>query len=181
MKIYSNILNPEFAKKLYNFGIDIVNGKHQEENLTVWTNFAWDKKIVGDSAPVLCIRIPKIMADELQEELYSAGIFDPKTDEPLYLHALLHIWFKNSYIPSHEDSHVSKAVTIYLNEKWDYNEGGLFQWLDSETNEWRAIVPSFNIGIVNNSGLLHGTTPVKSETQFRITVQTFIKPLSNKY
>lgn len=176
MKIYKNVLSPEFAKKLYTFATDIVSGKHYQEDLAVWTNFAWDKQIVKDSAPVLCIRIPKTTSKKLEEELQRSGIFDPQTDKPLYEHALIYVWFKNSYIPCHEDGHASKAVTIYLNENWDYNEGGLFQWLDSETNEWKIIFPNFNTAVVNNSGLPHGITPVKSDTQFRVTVQTFIMP-----
>lgn len=178
MKKYSNVLKPELAKNLYDFALRIAKGQHFDENLLVWTNFAWNQDIIRDSAPVLCIRMPKYLADRFQEDLTIAGIFNPTTDKPLYMDALLYVWFKNSYIPSHADAHASKAVTVYLNESWDYNEGGLFQWLDTTTDEWQIIFPSFNTAVVNTSGLPHGITPVKSETQFRITAQTFIRPLS---
>lgn len=179
MKKYSNVLSQELAKTLYDFALSIVQDtqEYPQENLLVWTNYAWDEGIVRDSAPVLCIRMPKNLAEKFQVELQDIGIFNPITDKPLYTHAMLYVWFKNSYIPNHSDSNLSKAVTVYLNQTWDYNEGGLFQWLDQETDEWKTIFPSFNTAVVNTLGLPHSVTPVKSDKQFRITAQTFIRPL----
>jgi hypothetical protein len=177
MITYKDVVNPEFAKAMHDYAIAIVEGKYGDEPPRVWTNQAWAKDIVRDSAPVLCMRMPQDMAEYFQNELTLKGIFNPETDKPLFGSAMLYVWFKESYIPTHADAIYSKAVTLYLNQNWEYNEGGMFHWFDDLSNEWKAILPSFNTAVVNNSGALHAITPVKSNTQFRVTAQTFIVPL----
>jgi Rps23 Pro-64 3,4-dihydroxylase Tpa1-like proline 4-hydroxylase len=65
---------------------------------------------------------------------------------------------------------------VYLNETWQYNDGGMFNWLNPENNEWKNIEPTFNKAVVNDSGYSHGITPVKSSSN-RITLQVFLSPL----
>ena len=70
VKTYSNVLKPEFANQLYDFAFKVVMDQQEypQENLLVWTNFAWDQGIVRDSAPVLCIRMPKYLAEKLMKQ-----------------------------------------------------------------------------------------------------------------
>ena len=176
MKKFENFLPVDLAKKYYNFGLDVVSGK--SESNYVWTNQAWDKSIIKDSATVVCVRLPDEFLQEVQDILESNGCFDEKKDIPLTSSrsAMIYVWTKNSYIPVHADKVYSKAVTVYLNSSWEYNDGGMFNWFDEQLQEWQNISPVFNRAVLNDSGYLHGTTPVKSSNN-RITLQIFINPI----
>ena len=177
MKIVDNLLPEELADKYYNFGLDVVSGRSDANH--VWTNKAWDESIVKDSAVVVCIKLPDYFLDELQSVLLKNNIFNSEKDIPLNVSksAIIYVWFKNSYIPVHTDSDYTKSVTVYLNRKWEYNYGGMFNWFDKDKNEWKNIMPIFNRAVVNDSGYLHGITPVKSHNS-RITLQVFLHPIT---
>lgn len=177
MKEIINFLPENLAKQYYNFGLDVVAGKSGLNN--VWTNQAWNKDIVKDSSVVICIKLPDEFLQELQDILESQKCFDSNVDEPLILSksAMIYVWSKNSYIPVHADAVYSKAITVYLNSSWEYNDGGMFNWFDEKLQEWKNITPTFNKAVVNDLGYLHGITPVKSSTN-RITLQVFINRIN---
>lgn len=176
MKEFKDFLPEDLAKRYYNFGLGVVSGKSGFNH--VWTNQAWHESIVRDSAVVVCIKLPDEFLEELQSILEEKMIFDKNRDLPLMSSksAMVYVWSKNSYIPSHSDANYSRAVTVYLNESWEYNDGGMFNWFDPESKEWKNIEPRFNRAVVNDSGYLHGITPVKSSNN-RITLQVFLNPL----
>ena len=181
MKEYLDVLSDSLADRLYEFGSSIAKGTYYfSEPLKIWTNAAWSEDIVQDSSMVLCIQMPNHFAIEYQNELESKGLFDKTKDKQLVdsKSAMIYVWSKNSYIPTHNDAVYSKAITIYLNKNWSYNDGGLFHWQDSESLVWNSISPTYNKAVVNDSGYLHGITPVKSK-EFRITAQTFLVPLDH--
>jgi len=176
MKELKDFLPIEIAHKYYKFGLDVVSGKSGPNH--VWTNQAWDKGIVGDSSVVVCIKLPDEFLPELQSILEDAMVFDKNRDIPLTTSrsAMVYVWSKDSYIPVHSDGIYTRAVTVYLNEGWEYNDGGMFNWFDTDSQEWKNIEPKFNRAVVNDSGYLHGITPVKSSNS-RITLQVFISPI----
>jgi hypothetical protein len=176
MKEFKNFLPVNLAKQYYNFGLDVVSGRSGLNQ--VWTNQAWQEAIVKDSAVVICIKLPDQFLQELQNILEDKKVFDKNIDLPLVQSksAMVYVWSKNSYIPVHSDDIYSRAVTVYLNESWEYNDGGMFNWYDEKSQEWKNIEPTFNKAVVNDSGYSHGITPVKS-SQNRITLQVFLKPI----
>jgi len=176
MKEFKDFLPVDLAKKYYKFGQDVVSGRSGLNH--VWTNQAWNETIVKDSAVVVCIKLPDDFLKELQEILEKNLVFDKDKDLPLISSksAMVYVWSKNSYIPVHSDDIYSRAVTVYLNESWEYNDGGMFNWFDPVSQEWKNIEPRFNCAVVNDSGYLHGITPVKSSNN-RITLQVFVNPL----
>ena len=178
MKEFRDFLPIDLAKRYYKFGQDVVSGRSGLNS--VWTNQAWDKKIVEDSSVVVCIRLPDELLEELQSILEDKAIFDKNRDMPLTRSrsAMIYVWSKNSYIPVHADAVYSKAITVYLNSSWEYNDGGMFNWFDEKLQEWKNITPTFNKAVVNDLGYLHGITPVKSSTN-RITLQIFINRLNH--
>jgi len=179
MKEYSDVLSEDLATRLYSFGKDVAEGRYNFANsLKIWTNSAWGKEFIADSSMVLCIQMPNDLAQEYQNELEQKGLFDPTQHKQLVESgsAMIYVWSRNSYIPTHADAIYSKTITVYLNKRWSYNDGGLFHWQEKDSLEWKTISPTYNKAVVNDSGFLHGTTPVKS-IDFRITVQTFVHPL----
>lgn len=179
MREVEGFFSNELANEIYDIGFSVAVNKYAGEKLRVWTNTAWQKEIVKDSSLVLCMQMPNIIALKVQKELEAMQEFDPKKHKQLIDTggSLIYLWGKDSYIASHTDYAYSKAITVYLNKDWSYNDGGLFNWKDENNNKWNMTIPSFNKAIINTSGSEHGTTPVKSE-QLRITAQIFLHDIN---
>jgi hypothetical protein len=175
MKTYNDLLEIPLAIKVRTLAKDIIEGRHSGLGIRMWTNYAWDKSIVQDSAVVLCIQMPDDIIQEIENVLIDKDILNLEIHERITLtkKVMAYAWTKNSYIPEHNDGIYSKAVTIYLNESWTYNDGGLFTWMDPSDTIWKTISPIFNRAVVNDSGFHHGITPVKSDSP-RITLQIFL-------
>lgn len=170
MQIYKNLLDESFADKLYNYANDVMYGTNTEIT-RVSSNWAWPTDARDDSTSVFVIEMNKDDLQRFEDTLTQSGIFDPDMHMPVNV-ANLYVWTKDSYIPRHTDNHFGKAVTVYLNRVWEYDDGGMFMWADN--GEWKTILPTFNLCTVNAGGIEHGTTPVKTLKQFRITIQCFI-------
>lgn len=189
MIFYENVLPENLCDDLFNLAKTIATSpggvriktpeKPEGEALECWLNYGWDESLVGDSTPVFCIKVPEFLADHIQNSLEALGVYDKSRyksfKENNGLGCMLYVWTFNSYIASHHDSDRLSA-TIYLNREWSYEEGGHFTWQDPETNDWSLFIPKFNNTIVNTGGIAHATTPVKSKTQFRISLQLFFLP-----
>ena len=189
MRFYKDVLPEKLCDELFNLaktvafspgGVRIKTSEHPEgEALECWLNYGWEESLVQDSSPVFCIKVPEFLADYVQKELEMLGVYDQNKYKSFRenngLGCMLYVWTPNSYIARHHDSNRLTA-TIYLNREWSYEEGGHFTWLDSETDTWKLSIPEFNNMIVNTGGIAHATTPVKSKTQFRISLQLFFLP-----
>lgn len=173
---YFNVLPEPFADSLYQLGIDILEGRSKEK-FNFWTNKTWNPGIVEESAPVICFNLDGDRLNLIQSILEEKNIYDPQTDLPLTEAggAMIYLWTKGSYIPSHNDGSYSKAITIYLNRDWLFNDGGMFNWYEESQNEWKAVLPSFNMGMLNNTLQLHGTSMVTSRDKTRVTLQVFYR------
>jgi hypothetical protein len=84
-----------------------------------------------------------------------------------------YIWPPHAGISVHSDPHVKFGATIYLNETWDINDGGLFLY-ENTPNDWRVHVPEFNTMVINNDATNHMVTPVSPFAKHnRYTIQIF--------
>jgi len=164
MIIVDNFLTPEV--------IDIVedikkNFNSKDKKRLGWTNSVWDEYLYSSSA--LTFVTP---ASELDK--YLLPLFE-KAD-PMFKNAQIDtqfcLWGKGSTIPFHNDSHVAFAATVYLNEKWNIEDGGLFLWRDNNTNELLVVNPEYNICVINNLRESHHVSVVSyGAKQFRMTLQ----------
>jgi hypothetical protein len=84
-----------------------------------------------------------------------------------------YVWNNLSYIPFHNDGNYCMASTIYLNETWSEDDGGLF--LYKTNKDIKAIVPEFNKCIINKNNIIHGTTLTTTVSPYRETLQLFFK------
>jgi Rps23 Pro-64 3,4-dihydroxylase Tpa1-like proline 4-hydroxylase len=66
-----------------------------------------------------------------------------------------------------------KVFTSYLNPKWSVENGGNFNYLDKNDNQWKILVPSQGLLVYNDNDEQHYTTPVH-EGNLRISLQMFI-------
>jgi len=84
---------------------------------------------------------------------------------------LFHKWGPGSYIPWHNDSNYSAGLTVYLNDDWNYKNGGLFLYKDDE--DIKTIVPQKNKGVLQIGGVPHSTTIISKDSEPRKTLQIF--------
>lgn len=169
----SNFLPEDLARRFYQYGHGIAMGGVPQPPQSIWTNLNWHNSLTSNSSLVLCVRPPKDMEQEIEDFLVKEGILDFTQHKKITDTGMaINIWGRGSFITAHPDANYSKAVTVYLNEDWIYNHGGIFHWQSPETQSWYSITPSFNKAVINEGGLLHGITPVQSD--FRITIQIFV-------
>lgn len=139
-----------------------------QREATFFTNKTWDYSVVHDSAPVLIHPLP------IKHDLY--GPLEQEAERhvgirPRPQNILFYMWTKGSYIPWHNDPSCNAALTIYLNDKWDRDYGGLYLYEDGP--DIKAIVPQANLGVIQRNQPSHATTPVIHKASIRFTIQVW--------
>lgn len=164
MKLYKNVLAQNtlmlINRELTNFIEDGMN----------WTcsNFKWKPNIKINISGATMIR-------DVSEGLMHV-IFEDLEDilPPMKKRSIQYcVWTPNSGISTHNDAKYKFGATIYLNDIWDINDGGIFLY-QHDGDDWRAHIPTFNTMMINDTGTLHMVTPVSPFAKNnRYTLQIF--------
>jgi hypothetical protein len=132
------------------------------------SNFHWEEGIRKSSAAVLVRDIEPVLSGLVLDKLLERGVIEHRG-----YHVMNYAWTRLSYIPWHDDGHVGDAVTIYLNDVWEPDWGGLFLY-KNRADQIFGHAPSFNCGLRNKGTLPHATTPVSLDApEPRFTLQLF--------
>lgn len=157
------ILEPSLYERLNRMSKQV----YQKKDYRI--NTFWDKGIKGFSKPVFVHTIiDASIRNEVQANLLRLGIKRPIE------FVMLHFWIPGSYIPWHTDGVYTAGLTIYLNEFWKVEYGGLFQFTTT-SNVVETIVPSGNVGVYQEGGVPHSTTVVAQHAPVRRTLQVFFQ------
>ena len=85
--------------------------------------------------------------------------------------------FSGSSLNWHKDfSPIVASITIYLNDEWDKNWGGLFMYTENDeiTNDINAVFPKNNLAILQkNSNIWHSVSPTSKNAPIRVSLQMF--------
>jgi Rps23 Pro-64 3,4-dihydroxylase Tpa1-like proline 4-hydroxylase len=110
------------------------------------------------------------MSELILQKLLDNGVINDKT----YI-VMNYVWTKLSYIPWHNDTTYTSAITIYLNEYWDPDWGGIFLYhTETEQKNIKGYIPKFNTAIKNSRKVYHSTTIISMDAETpRVTVQLF--------
>jgi hypothetical protein len=161
--VYENVLSEYTVKEC----IDFAN-KCIENDIYCTTNHeSWRDFLVGDSEIIKVINLfnkNKILAKKICNEL--SNKYNMIT-EGLKLN--IHIMQEGCYINNHTDNHVKYAFTIYLNDNWEDNDGGIFQY--EVEDEVYSIVPKYNKMVIIKDNV-HRVTKITKNIK-RITIQGF--------
>ena len=164
MKLYKNVLSQNTLalvnRELSNF----------MEDTEKWTcsNFKWKSNIKTNISGSTMISFISVGVSELI--LQDLGDIIPPINHKKMQY---YVWLPNSGISVHNDAHATFGATIYLNESWDINDGGIFIY-QHDGDDWRAHVPEFNTLVVNDIHALHMVTPVSPFAKHnRYTIQIF--------
>lgn len=128
----------------------------------------WDERLTLGRGNVNIYNI----VDGLDDEIHDI-IFDKMVEEfELEPNGIMfHFWQPESFITWHDDSGHKGAATVYLNERWDTNDGGLFLYrMDDQIT---ALEPNFNRCVFQTGGVLHCTTATHWKSPVRKSIQVF--------
>jgi len=160
-----------FTEDLHNELIETARYLLKHGGNTFCTNEWWDSNIVKDSFPVLIHSICK------DSELFAKTReqIEKKTQLAVKDHdIMIYYWTRFSYIPWHEDQNYGGTLTVYLNEEWHRDWGGYFMY-ENDDGKIYAILPQKNLGLLQQGGIKHSTTPVHFSGRMRISVQVFLE------
>lgn len=140
-------------------------------------NGIWGENIRGNSKPVhihpiTCKNIQGIVKKNL--ELYDIEPLNKNVIKGM----MFYYWSEGSYIPWHTDENHSAGLTIYMNDTWNYQNGGLFLYNDND--EINTLIPSRNKGVLQVGGIDHSTTIVRKGSKVRKTLQIFFDTYNSK-
>ena len=161
-----NIFEEPFCKFL------LANARTSLEESTEFrrSNFHWAPEIRLSSAVVLVRDYDKVLKSLILDKLVESGVI-----QHTHYAVMNFAWSRLSYIPWHDDSKHEGAVTIFLNERWELDWGGLFLYRDDD-GEIRAHAPRFNCGLRNGKHVPHATTLISLDApEPRFTLQLFAR------
>lgn len=134
------------------------------------SNFHWMPSIRNASAAVLVRDYDEKLARLILDALLTRQIIDNDR-----YGVMNYAWTKLSYIPWHHDQTHTDALTIYLNDNWDMDWGGLFLFKEND-GPIQGFAPRFNCAVKNSANVAHCTTPVNLDApEPRFTIQLFSK------
>ena len=172
MRVIEDFISEELVKK-----IDSII--HSNIGDYKWsTNLFWKRGVVENSNFFVTYPLHKHkeIYDELKDSICS--IVDPSLSCEEFLFNYT-IFTSGAYIPWHDDGSTFFAATIYLNENWNSEDGGLLLY-KREDDEIVAIVPKYRRIVVNNLRCEHHVTMVCPHAkQYRTTIQVWVA--KNKY
>ena len=145
IKTYTNVLNDDLIKKNFQY-LNLALKKD------VWgSNIAWQQFLMSNSSIILTHQIiDKLLYKKIKNSIEVTLDIDFEKEE-LNFFPFIYVWSGGSYITWHSDNNYPYNGTIYLNEEWDSNDGGVFLYKDNQTKEIKGIEPTYNSMIVNSA------------------------------
>jgi hypothetical protein len=169
MKVYNKVLSEKNLINIFSLLKDTIsNGKNK------WLNsYWWAEKIVRKSNPVNILPIENSkLKNNITKDLIKLNEFKKVNFKKIIYY--IYIWDRGSYIPFHSDEGNKLAATIYLNDIWNKDDGGIF--LYEEENQIKGILPEYNKIVINNNFLNHTVTMIVPTAEHpRVTLQIFEK------
>ena len=134
-------------------------------------SFAWTPGLTKGFSG--CCLSAEIYGQIKERILVEIGSFLPKCEEYILQY---YVWQQHSGIAVHDDSGKVFGATIYLNDTWQPENGGIFLYKEKESSasahEWSALIPNNNTMVVNDNHEQHMVTLLSPySTDFRYTIQ----------
>ena len=132
------------------------------------TSHRWSNEVKRFTSPVVALGLPKQFASPIQDRFNQIRYKRKK----FKIEALMfYVWCPNSYIGWHADAPYTFGASIYLNEEWDINHGGIFLYKDKE--DIKGVSPVYNRCIINVEKTMHTVTMITPDAPLRRCLQIF--------
>ena len=159
--VIENFLPEELYNECNESSIYLLKNK----KYTFKTNHMWDHDVRLDSAVVLVHDVSNqeliCKVSNIVKEKFNREIND----------IMFYYWMPCSHIPWHNDEGHAGGITIYLNEQWDNNHGGIFLFNDG--TKILGIYPNKNRAIEQYGNVYHSVCPTSMNSNIRRTIQIF--------
>jgi hypothetical protein len=180
LSYHENVLDDQYCREIFHESIKLFTTGER-----VWSsNYFWQGPLTKDTFPWFIRDIDEENSKKILQQLHDKGIIEDLNTEYSVLN---YIGTRLSYIPWHNDGTWSDAITIYLNEEWPEDWGGLFLYKeDMNSNKVVGYQPKFNTAIKQKQGesvgVWHTVTLVSVASQCpRVTLQIFPKKYKDSY
>jgi hypothetical protein len=143
IKTYNNVLDEHLIKNIMDYFKSILRSE-------IWgSSIGWNQNLSLISSNTHTHRIlNKTLEKEIKNSIEKALDINFEEKELIFIPSI-YVWSGGSYITWHDDVCYPYNGTIYLNEEWDSNNGGIFLYKDNQTNEIKGIEPTYNSMVVN--------------------------------
>jgi hypothetical protein len=166
VELFDNVFDPQFCTFLLRESqAKLAHGREFSRS-----NYQWNSNIVRASLPVLVRDYDDSLSDIILSQLIKRGVIETNK-----FAVMNYAWSRLSYIPWHDDPDHETAVTVYLNDRWDHDWGGIFLYVNNAA-QICGHLPRFNTCVRNSGHVLHSTTMVTPDADGpRLTLQIFPK------
>jgi hypothetical protein len=178
MNIFKNAIDEQFSR----YCLDYIK---KIENCPVWTSSTlhWPEGIKNG---ITGSCVTTIAEDDLKNEVLTRiSKYLPENANGITV--MLCIWQQYSGLSTHTDSGYNFASTIYLNDSWNIDWGGIFLYYDKDVDwnsfctyesimkdseNWKVIIPECGTMVLNTDEKMHLVTPMSPlSPNFRYTIQ----------
>ena len=165
MKIYQNVLSEKTLDIIHD---DIERSKYE----FCWSSgnlINWEEPVIRNITGTVVYtlvsdKITSIIKKELIDIIPDGGNLELKYN----------IWHPNSGISWHNDGKYRYGFTLYLNQTWDIDWGGVFMWEDNLSDEYKMFPPEYNCLVLNDSKEYHAVSIISPTANcYRLTIQGF--------
>jgi hypothetical protein len=145
IRTYNNVLDENLIENIMDYFKSIMG-------VDVWgSSIGWDQNLSLISSNTLTHRISnKTLEKEIKNSIEKALDVDFEKEELTFVSSI-YVWSGGSYITWHPDDCYPYNGTIYLNEEWNSDDGGIFLYKESQTKEIKGIEPTYNTMVVNSA------------------------------
>ena len=168
VKVIKNFFNNEDLKSIKEYCDDIFDNN----NSLFKASLDWDARLLKSvKSDVLSYLLTETIDNEIYKLIYSMLVsqFDFKIKAIKF-----HYFLQESNIQWHNDSDHGAGATIYLNQKWNREDGGLFLY-QKKNEDISIILPEMNKCIFQSGAVEHATTPTFNHSPVRKSIQVFFK------
>ena len=162
MKIIKNALSDSLCQEC----LDAI--KHIEQNYPWYpSSVIWIPELKeGIQGTCLTRFAPEDLKTRILDELE----YCLSSPEPI---VQFYIWQPLSGIAWHNDYNRNIGATIYLNERWGPNYGGVFMYqTGTDPTDIHGVIPQQNTMVINDKNEYHMVTPVAFDVpEYRYTLQ----------
>jgi len=178
MDIFKNVIDKEFAR----YCLDSIK---KIENCPVWASSTlhWPEGI-KQGITGSCVITP---ADDDLKNKVLARVKDYLPETASDITVMLCIWQQYSGLSTHTDHDYTFAATIYLNDFWNVDWGGIFLYYNKDidwngvypyetamkdSENWKVVIPDCGTMVLNANQKMHMVTPMSPlSPNFRYTIQ----------
>ena len=167
ISFHKNFLDLELLKKIKEY-------TNREVGTYKWkTSHYWKREIKRFSSPIAIIEVPEVFCASIQQRFHKINTkWKPLNKNNI----MFYVWPPGSYIGWHSDKGHEFGATIYLNENWNINHGGVFLYHTGKTNDPEGLkvrLPRYNECVINHKEIFHGVSITAPDAPLRITLQVF--------